>query len=108
MSFATRLKELRLKKGQSLQELADDIGVSKAHIWELEAAKSKNPSSELLKKLSDHFQVGIGSLLGEEPGSSDDERMKVLFRQIQGLSPDDMALIETIIKTRLNQGEKKD
>ena len=36
-----RLKELRLKKKLSLQELADAVGVSKAHVWELETGKSK-------------------------------------------------------------------
>lgn len=31
-----RLKRLRTYKGYSLQELADEVGMSKAHIWEME------------------------------------------------------------------------
>ena len=55
VTLAQRLKELRLKKGDSLQGLADAVGVSKAHVWELETGKSKNPSIELLTKLAKHF-----------------------------------------------------
>ena len=35
MALAAKIKELRLKKGLSLQDLADAVGASKAHIWDL-------------------------------------------------------------------------
>ncbi|MDO8417316.1 MAG: helix-turn-helix transcriptional regulator [Agitococcus sp.] len=107
MSLSNRLKELRLKKGKSLQEAADALGFSKAHLWELESGKSKNPSAELLKKLSDYFEVSIGWLLGEDESSTDDQKIKVLFRQLQELRQEDLDLIQAIINTRQSQGEKK-
>lgn len=66
MSLAVKLKELRLKKGQSLQQVADGVGVSKAHIWELEKGTSTNPGLELIKKLAAHFNVTIAFLTDEE------------------------------------------
>ena len=44
MSLATKLKDLRVKSGQSLQQVADGVSVSKAHIWQLERGDSTNPS----------------------------------------------------------------
>lgn len=35
-----RLKRLRMAKGYSLQELANEVGMSKAHCWELERRHS--------------------------------------------------------------------
>ncbi len=106
MSFAARIKELRLKKGMSLQEAADALDISKAHLWELESNKSRNPSTELLKKLSDTFAVSIGWLVGEDESSTDDQQMKVLFRQLQDLSQPDIELIQSIIATRKSQNRQ--
>lgn len=66
MSLANKLKELRLKKGQSLQQVADGVGVSKAHIWELERGTSTNPGLELIKKLAAHFNVTVAFLTDDD------------------------------------------
>jgi transcriptional regulator with XRE-family HTH domain len=97
MSFANKLKQCRLKKGQSLQDVADSLGMSKAHFWELETGKSRNPSTDILIKLSNHFGVSIGWLLGEDETSTEDDKMKVLFRGLQSLDPDDVDLIQTMV-----------
>ena len=39
MALAARIKELRIKTRKSLQEVADEVGASKAHIWDLETAR---------------------------------------------------------------------
>jgi len=105
MSFANKLKQCRLKKGQSLQEVADNLGVSKAHFWELETGKSRNPSTDILTKISNHFEVSIGWLLGEDETSPEDDKMKVLFRTLQQLEPDDVALIQTMV-SQINNRKK--
>ena len=45
--------------------MAEAIGSSKAHVWEMETGKNKNPSANSLSKLADHFDVSVGYLLGE-------------------------------------------
>lgn len=108
MTFAAKLKNLRLRKGQSLQELAHEIKISKAHLWDLETGKSRNPSADLLKKLSDHFGISVASLIGEALGEDTDEELAVMFRQFQESDPQTRELIRTIIETRKRQKEKEE
>ena len=100
MSFSgSRLKRLRMRRGQSLQQLADAVGVSKAHVWELETGKSGNPSTELLLRFARHFNVGIAYLIGEDPEApGEDDRLVAMFRELKGLDPEDRRLVETIMR----------
>jgi transcriptional regulator with XRE-family HTH domain len=83
MSLAAKLKELRLKKGESLQQVADAVGVSKAHIWELEGGRSKNPGLELLRNLADHFNVTVAFFSDDAVGASDAAAIQ-FFREFEG------------------------
>lgn len=103
MSLSARLRDLRLKKSQSLQDVADAIKISKTHIWELEKGRSENPSLEILTKLADHFGVTIRSLVGEEVESSEDERLVKMFRQVGKLKETDRAFLDTMIQEMLKR-----
>jgi transcriptional regulator with XRE-family HTH domain len=70
MRIAGQLKHLRLRRGRSLQQVADAVGASKPHIWEIESGRS-NASLELVGKLSRYFEVSVSTLLGESPGTSE-------------------------------------
>lgn len=97
-TLATRLKELRLKKGQSLQELADAVKASKAHVWELETGKSRNPSVELITKLANHFSVAVAYLIGEDPSwSQEDPQLVAMFRDLKEVSDPDRELLQALI-----------
>lgn len=99
MSFATKLQNLRTSKRQSLQDVADAIGASKAHVWELEKGTAKNPSIELVRKLADHFGVSIASLVGEAPDdTTDDEHLMVMYRDLKSLNEADRLVLEDIMK----------
>jgi transcriptional regulator with XRE-family HTH domain len=99
MSLAMRLQNLRTAKQQSLQTVADAIGASKAHIWELEKGTATNPSIELVRKLANHFEVSIASLVGEKPDEdSDDEHLLVMYRDLKSLDPQDRLVLGDIIK----------
>jgi transcriptional regulator with XRE-family HTH domain len=99
MSLATRLNQLRLKRGKSLQEVADAMDVSKTHIWELEKGRSENPSLDMLKKLSDYFEVSIRTLVGEDMDASEDDGLVKMFRQASQLGPRDREILESMIKS---------
>lgn len=99
MALGARLKELRLKKGESLQQVADAIGSSKAHIWELETGKSRNPGADSLNKLADHFNVSVGFLIGEDPEGADQKpEVVAMFRQLTKLSEKDQGVIKDMIE----------
>src|SRR5258708_6432953 len=70
MRIAAQLKQLRLRKGRSLQQVADAVGVSKPHIWEIESGRS-NASLDLVAKLAKYFGISIGALLGESGNTRD-------------------------------------
>ena len=97
MSIGARIKTLRVKNNQSLQGLADALGASKAHIWEIERGGSKNPSMDLLKKLAEHFSVTVSYLVGEVP-PADDEGAMVLYRDLKGLDEKDQETIRSLMK----------
>lgn len=85
MSLGARLKELRLDRGVSLQTVADAVEVSKPHIWELERGTSKNPSLDLLKKLSVYYSVSLDYLAGlKDQGEPD--LIQGFARQIEGMN----------------------
>lgn len=97
MSLAIRLKELRTRSRQSLQQVADDVGVSKAHIWELEMGKSRNPGIELVRKLAEHFSVSIAFLTGDGEGGEQDPAALQFFREFGGdLSSRDWETLRTV------------
>jgi len=102
MSFATRLKEARLKKGLSLQKLADEIGASKAHMWDLETDRAKNPSLEVLTGLSRALDVSIASLVGEVVADNSPDEALAMFRDLPSLSEEDQQTIK-IMMERLRQ-----
>ncbi len=99
-TLAQRLKELRVRNGYSLQQIADAVGASKGHVWELETGKSKNPSVELLTKLANHYEVGIAALMGEDPSATQEEpELVALFRDLKELSERDREVLKSTIQT---------
>lgn len=103
MSFSSKLKELRLQKGLSLQDAADLIGISKTHFWDLETGKSKNPSYDLLEKISNKFGISISSLVNENIETNENEELKVLFRQMNNLEQSDLDVIKFIVESKIKK-----
>jgi transcriptional regulator with XRE-family HTH domain len=83
MSIGDKIKNLRAKKRESLQQVADAVGVSKAHIWDLERGASANPGLELLKKIANHFQVTV-AYLADDVKVPEDATTLQFFREFEG------------------------
>lgn len=98
MEIGERLFSLRQKTGESLQQVADAVGVSKAHVWELEKGRSRNPSFDLVRKLATHYGVGIDVLTGDamEPAPRD-MQIDRIHRGLEDLSDRDRAIVEQMI-----------
>jgi Predicted transcriptional regulators len=109
MSLAERLRELRAAKKVSLQVVADAVGISKPHVWELEKGKTKNPSLELLKQFSDYYDVSLDDLAGSNEQTPVGKRYLALFRKIDpdNKSVEELEMIEQAIDVALHLIENK-
>jgi transcriptional regulator with XRE-family HTH domain len=107
MSLGARLTRLRLEKGESLQQVAEAVGVSKAHVWELEKGRTDNPSMALVTRLADHFGLSLATLVGENP-LADDAKGEIgrMFRQAGDLEPEDLALLDDMMQSLLKRRRK--
>lgn len=109
MSLGARLAELRLRKGESLQQVADAVQVSKTHIWALEKGGTQNPSLDLLKSLAEHFNVTVEYLAGTgEAESLADIEAQQFFRDFKSLpEAERTVLMQTleVFKKKKTQGD---
>lgn len=107
MALGDRIKELRLKKKESLQQVADAIGASKAHIWEIESNRSKNPSLDLLQKLATHFSTTIAFLIEESQGdlTMADQFFRKNSQKLSSMTEEDFNFFEQMLN-RISDGNK--
>lgn len=109
MAFARELTMLRAKHKISLQKLADEISVSKTHIWQLEKGVTEAPSLELVKKIADFFNVTIQSLVGESLESENaDPRALVMYRKFGELDEIDQRAITQMVDTMIERKNIRD
>ena len=84
------------------------MGASKAHIWDMETGKSKNPSIDLLTKLAKCFDVSISELIGENPAGKDvNLQVIAMYRELKELTPGDRQAIQVMmnhLKSRESKG----
>ena len=89
MSLGAKLRVLRARKGESLQQVANAVGVSKPHIWEIETGRSGNPSFDLVKRLAEHFGVGMSYFVDD----ASDQGVIHFFRELKGLTEEDLEIL---------------
>ena len=99
MSFARKLHDLRIAKRLSLQDVANAVGISKAHVWNLEKGLTGNPSMELVVKLAELFRVRVADLVGDNPNAEEEPaEMVAMFRDIKKLDDRDRETIRMLME----------
>ncbi|MFT0532402.1 helix-turn-helix domain-containing protein [Castellaniella hirudinis] len=66
-AFGQRLRKFRQARGLTLQQVADDVGCTKAYIWELEMREGPRPTAERLNAIAKVLHVTLPDLMGESP-----------------------------------------
>jgi XRE family transcriptional regulator, master regulator for biofilm formation len=61
-----RIQRLRIEKGLTLSELAENAGVSKSYLSTIERDVQKNPSVQFLEKIASVLNVKIDTFLFED------------------------------------------
>ncbi len=62
-SLGTRLRELRVAKGLTQEELADRAGLHRVHVTQLEGGRYQSPRLDTLGRLAKALGVSLGRLL---------------------------------------------
>ena len=85
-ALGTKIKELRDKKGYTLEKLAELTNSSKSYIWELENKAPPRPSAEKISKIAEQLGVTIEYLLDNEAsitvGNATDARFYRKYQQM--------------------------
>jgi len=107
MSFASKLHDLRVARRMSLQEVASAVGISKAHVFNLEKGITANPSMELVLKLAELFRVRVADLVGDNPDADDQPAEVVaMFRDLKNLRDEDRETIKLMMETLKKRREQ--
>lgn len=108
MSFASKLHDLRVAQRLSLQDVANAVGISKAHVFNLEKGITANPSMDLVVKLAELFRVRVADLVGENPeGEDQPAEVVALFRDLKNLDPGDRETIKMMMETLKKKRERE-
>lgn len=102
MEFKDILKQLRLERGLSQQELAQKSGLSASSIGMYEQGRRK-PSFEILEIFADTFNVDLDYLLGRAKNPK--SFSKILTRAQDELSPEDLKSLEDMAEFFLSRSK---
>lgn len=69
--IARRMIELREQHRLSLQAVADRCGLTKSHIWDLEAGNATNPTIDTAVRIARAFGVSLDYLIGSSSTQPD-------------------------------------
>ena len=102
------MRTLRTAQRLSLQEVANAVGISKAHVFNLEKGITRNPSMDLVKDLAALYRVRVSDLVGENPDAEDQPADVVaMFRDLKSLDEDDRETIRMMMETLKKKRERQ-
>lgn len=108
MGLGTKVLTLRMASEQSLQDVAESVGASKAHIWEIEKGRTNNPAMSLVTRLADHFNVSISYLVDEDIEADErDVDLQRMFRQAHELDPYERRLLDDMLQALRKRSEDR-
>ena len=82
-----RVRELRLKRGLTLEALAERVGSSKSYMWEIENKDVARPSAEKLQQIALALETTADYLLATEAVTEADADDTAFFRKYQRMNP---------------------
>jgi len=85
MNIGNRIRELRLARGLTMNDLADAVGVDQANISRLETGKQKSFTEQSLNKIANALNVSLGELfIPSGPKNTVYNDSKDMVKVIQG------------------------
>lgn len=68
--LSKKIKQIRLERGETLEEFGNHFDATKANVWQWENGKS-NPNKKRIKKIANMANVTVTELLSEESEETD-------------------------------------
>lgn len=96
--FGERIRELRKKKGMTLDQLASATDSSKSYIWELENKNPPRPSAEKIAKIAVALDVTGDYLMGADDVDLQSAEDRAFFRKYQTMSRETRAKLLKLAK----------
>ena len=96
-TLGDRIRDLRKKKGFTLDQLAERSKSSKSYVWELENKDPPRPSGEKLALIAAALDVTPDYLLGVEPEVERAED-KAFFRKYQKMDAPEKSQIRQMLE----------
>ncbi len=91
-----KLKKMRIEKGYSLSKFSKLTGISKSYLSLIERGVQKNPSLEILEKISETFGVEVKDLVEKKKDDKQQFVKSTLKVEIE-LSEDQLRQIKELI-----------
>ena len=99
-AFGARLRRLREAKKLTLQQVADEVGCTKAYIWELEMKDGQRPSAERIQAIAKVLGVTMEDVMGEPvdqvPQASPED--VAFFREYAGMTEEEKKNYQDVLK----------
>lgn len=97
-TFGARIKDLRTRKGMTLDQLAAATDSAKSYIWELENKNPPRPSAEKLSAIAEALEVTVDYLFGRDEQSLGEAMDKAFYREYTGLPSETRRQIREMAK----------
>lgn len=96
-SFGDRIRTLRKEHGLTLDKLAEQAGLSKSYLWELENKDPPRPSAEKLAGIAKALQTTVDFLIGTDT-EAESAADVAFFREYKRMTPDMKATLKQMAK----------
>ena len=94
------MRRLREAKKLTLQQVADEVGCTKAYIWELEMKDGQRPSAERVQALAKLLGVTMEDIMGEPLKEVPEASLEdvAFFREYAGMTEDEKKHYQDVLK----------
>ena len=93
-----RVRELRLKRGLTLEALAERVGSGKSYMWQIENKDVARPSAEKLQQIALALETTADYLLATEAVTEADADDEAFFCNYQKMKPKSKERLREILK----------
>jgi len=93
-----RIRELRLKKGLTLEKLAELVCSSKSYMWELENKDVTRPSAEKLHQIARMLDTTVDYLIVADDVTEADAADTDFYRKYREMSPKSKERLRGMLK----------